>query len=194
MSIVRNGWDHSLCCMDRFYLAGCCGSVAAALGSSLASSEGMGTAAGVGTGTGAGAGAEAGVVAGTAVDVEPESCTGGLGASEAGGEAAAAGLAFCRFKKKVLLDSKLHSGTFKPTNLTADNTLVTIEADIMCMIIRPHLGHHHNDKVLLVDFVVFNRCVILQDFSSVYQLLPGYGKVVFPSFCFYLLFQGLHLI
>lgn len=70
------------------YLAGCCGSVAAALGSSLASSGGMGTAAGVA------AGAEAGVVAGTAVDVEPESCTGGLGASETGGEAAAAGLAF----------------------------------------------------------------------------------------------------
>lgn len=71
-----------------FYLAGCCGSVAAALGSSLASSEGAGAAAGVG----AGAEAEAGVAAGTAVDVEPESCTGGLGASEAGGEAAAAGL------------------------------------------------------------------------------------------------------
>ena len=70
------------------YLAGCCGSVAAALGSSLASSEGAGAAAGVG----AGAGVEAGVAAGTAVDVEPESCTGGLGASEAGGEAAAAGL------------------------------------------------------------------------------------------------------
>lgn len=72
------------------YLAGCCGSVAAALGSSLASSEGAGAAAGVGAG--AGAEAEAGVAAGTAVDVEPESCTGGLGASEAGGEAAAAGL------------------------------------------------------------------------------------------------------
>lgn len=88
--------------MARFYLAGCCGSVAAALGSSLASSEGMGAAAGVGVG--AGAGAEAGVVAGTAVDVEPESCTGGLGASEAGGEAAAAGLAFCQFKRKMLSD------------------------------------------------------------------------------------------
>lgn len=71
-----------------FYLAGCCGSVAAALGSSFASSEGAGTAAGVG------AGAEAGAEAGTAVDVEPESCTVGLGASEAGGEAVAAGLAF----------------------------------------------------------------------------------------------------
>ena len=70
--------------------------MAAALGSSLASSEGMGTAARVGVGAEA-----AGVVAWTAVDVEPESCTGGLGASEAGGEAAAAGLAF---KKKVLLD------------------------------------------------------------------------------------------
>lgn len=67
-----------------FYLAGCCGSVAAALGSSFASSEGTGTAAGVG----------AGAEAGTAVDVEPESCTGGLGASEVGGEAVAAGLAF----------------------------------------------------------------------------------------------------
>lgn len=74
--------------------------MAAALGSSLASSEGMGVAAGVGVGAGAGAEAEAGVVAGTAVDVEPESCTGGLGASEAGGEAAAAGLAFCQFKRK----------------------------------------------------------------------------------------------
>ncbi len=67
--------------------------MAAALGSSLASSGGMGTAAGVG------AGAEAGVVVGTAVDVEPESCTGGLGASDAGGEAAAAGFAFCQFKR-----------------------------------------------------------------------------------------------
>lgn len=72
--------------------------MAAALGSSLASSEGMGTAAGVG------AGAEAGAAAGTAVDVEPESWTGGLGASEAGGEAAAAGLAFSRFQEKVMSD------------------------------------------------------------------------------------------
>merc|ERR1719357_406418 len=47
----------------------------------------------MGTAAGVGAGAEAGVVAGTAVDVEPESCTGGLGASETGGEADAAGLA-----------------------------------------------------------------------------------------------------
>lgn len=78
--------------MASLYLAGCCGSVAVALGSSLASSEGAGTA--------AGAGAEAGVVAGAAVDVEPESCTGGLGASEAEGEAAAAGLAFSHFKGK----------------------------------------------------------------------------------------------
>lgn len=62
----------------------------------MASSGGMGTAAGTG--------AEAGVVAGTAVDEEPESCTGGLGASETGGEAAAAGLAFNQ--KKVLLDYK----------------------------------------------------------------------------------------
>lgn len=68
--------------------------MAATLGSSLASSEGMGTADGVGTE------AEAGVVAGTAVDVEPESCAGGLGASETGGEAAAAGLAFCQFKRR----------------------------------------------------------------------------------------------
>lgn len=79
-----------------FYLAGCCGSVAAALGSSFASSEGAGTAAGVG------AGAEAGAEAGTAVDAEPESCTGGLGASEAGGEAVAAGLAFIWFTVKML--------------------------------------------------------------------------------------------
>lgn len=71
--------------------------MAAALSSSLASSEGMGTAARAGAG--AGAGAEAGVVGGTAVDVEPESCTGGLGASEAGGEAAAAGLVFCQSKR-----------------------------------------------------------------------------------------------
>lgn len=68
--------------------------MAAALGSSLASSGGVGTAAGVG------AEAEAGVVAGTAVDVEPESCTGGLGASETGGEAAAGGLAFSQFKRR----------------------------------------------------------------------------------------------
>lgn len=66
--------------------------MAAALGSSLASSGAMGTAAGAGVGVGAG----------TAVDEEPESCTGGLGASETGGEAAAAGLAFNQ--KKVLLD------------------------------------------------------------------------------------------
>lgn len=68
----------------KLYLAGCCGSVTATLGSSLASSGGMGTAAGVATV------AEAGFVAGAAVDVEPESCAGGLGASETGGEAAAA--------------------------------------------------------------------------------------------------------
>ncbi len=68
--------------------------MAAALCSSLASSEGTGTAAR------AGVGAEAGVVGGTAVDVEPESCTGGLGASEAGGEAAAAGLVFRQFKRR----------------------------------------------------------------------------------------------
>lgn len=82
------------------YLAGCCGSVATALDSSLASPLGMGTAAG------AGAGAGVGFVVGAAVDVEPESCTGGLGASETDGEAATAGLAFCLFKKKkkVLLD------------------------------------------------------------------------------------------
>lgn len=74
--------------------------MAAALGSSLASSEAMGTAAGAGAGAGAGAEAGVGVVAGTAVDVEPESCAGGLGASEAGGEAAAVALAFSQFKKK----------------------------------------------------------------------------------------------
>lgn len=78
--------------------------MAAALGSSLASSEATGAAAGVGVGVGVGAGAEAGVVAGTDVDVEPESCTGGLGASEAGGEAAALALAFCQFKRKILSD------------------------------------------------------------------------------------------
>lgn len=75
----------------RVYLAGGCGSVSAALDSSLASPLGMGTAAGAGTGAGAG------FVAGAAVDVEPESCTGGLGASETDGEAAAAGLALCLF-------------------------------------------------------------------------------------------------
>lgn len=74
------------------YLAGCCGSVATALDSSLASPLGMGTAAGAGAGVG--------FVVGAAVDVEPESCTGGLGASETDGEAATAGLAFCLFKKK----------------------------------------------------------------------------------------------
>lgn len=73
--------------IDASYLACCCGSVAAALGSSLASSEAAGAAAGVG------AGAEAGAAAGAAVDVEPESCTGGLGASEAGGTGAAAAAA-----------------------------------------------------------------------------------------------------
>lgn len=97
--------------IDVSYLACCCGSVAA-LGSSLASSEAAGAAAGVGVG------AEAGAAAGVAVDVEPESCTGGLGASEAGGTgaaaaaavaavvvAAAAGLALVPFKVKVQSDS-----------------------------------------------------------------------------------------
>lgn len=66
-----------------------------ALGSSLASSGGFGAAAGVGARAGAGAGAGAGVVAGTAVDVEPLSCAGGLGASDTGGAAeAAAALGF----------------------------------------------------------------------------------------------------
>lgn len=58
----------------------------------MASSEGMGTAAGAAT--------EAGAVAGAAAAEEPESCTGGLGASEMGGEAAAAGLVFSHFKRK----------------------------------------------------------------------------------------------
>lgn len=79
---------HDILYTVSLYLAGCCGSVAATAGSSLASSEGMGTAAGVGVGAGTG------VVVGTTVDVEPESCTVGLGASEAGGDAAAAGLVF----------------------------------------------------------------------------------------------------
>lgn len=100
--------------MASLYLAGCCGSVAVALGSSLASSEGAGTAAGVE------AGAEAGVVAGTAVDVEPESCTGGLGASEAEGEAAAAGLAFGHFKRKTLSGQRFKGGTLKTSRLTVD--------------------------------------------------------------------------
>lgn len=79
-----------------FYLAGCWGSVSAALGSSLASSEGIGMAAGDGVGaeTEAGVEAAAGVVAaGAAVDVEPESCKAGLGGSEAGAVAAVEGLA-----------------------------------------------------------------------------------------------------
>lgn len=59
--------------------------MAAALGSSFDSSEAAGAAAGVGAGAEAGAAA-----AGAADDVEPESCTGGLGASEAGGTGAAA--------------------------------------------------------------------------------------------------------
>lgn len=93
---------------DGFYLAGC-GSVASALGSSLASSGGMGTAAGAATG--------AEVVAGTAVDVEPESCTEGLGASEAGGEVAAAaaavGLAFQQVQETVWLDPCCVYTTFR---------------------------------------------------------------------------------
>lgn len=64
--------------------------MSAVSGSCLASSEGTGAAAGVGAG--------AGFEAGAGVDVEPESCTGGLGASETGGEAAAAGLALLYFK------------------------------------------------------------------------------------------------
>lgn len=69
----------------------------ATLGSSLASSEGIGMAAGDTAGAEAEAGVEAvaGVVAaGAAVDVEPESCKGGLGGSEAGAVAAVEGLAF----------------------------------------------------------------------------------------------------
>lgn len=75
----------------RLYLAGCCGSVSAGVGSCLSSSEE--------TGAGAGVGAGAGFEAGAGVVVEPESCTGGLGASETGGEAAAAGLAYLYVKK-----------------------------------------------------------------------------------------------
>lgn len=55
----------------------------------------MGTAAGDAAGAEAGVEAVAGVVAaGAAVDVEPESCKGGLGGSEAGAVAAVEGLAF----------------------------------------------------------------------------------------------------
>lgn len=54
----------------------------------------------MGTAAGVGAGAEAGFVAGTAVDEEPESGTGGEGASETGVEAAAEGLAFNRFERR----------------------------------------------------------------------------------------------
>lgn len=59
--------------------------MASALCSCLASSGGIGTAAGVG--------AAGGFEGGAAVDVEPESCAGGLGASGAGAEVVAAGLA-----------------------------------------------------------------------------------------------------
>lgn len=83
----------------RLYLAGCCGSVSAGDGSCLPSSEETGAGAGVGAGAGAG------FEAGAGVDVEPESCTVGLGASETGGEAAAAGLAFLYVKKEVRLAS-----------------------------------------------------------------------------------------
>lgn len=86
------------------YLAGCCGSVTAALGSSLASSEGTGAAAGVAVGAEAGVEAVAGTVAaGAAVDVEPESCKGGLGGSEAGGVAAVEGLAFQKNKSPLIV-------------------------------------------------------------------------------------------
>merc|ERR550519_916251 len=74
---VTSAEEASTPCPSPLELAGCCGSTSAGVGSSLASSGGMGTAAGVGAGT-------------AAVDVEPESWTGGLGASEGGGEAAAA--------------------------------------------------------------------------------------------------------
>lgn len=67
---------------NRSYLAAFCGSVA--LGSSLASSGGLRTAVGAELGAGPGA-------AVAPVDVEPESCARGLGASEGGGEAAAVG-------------------------------------------------------------------------------------------------------
>lgn len=78
----------------------------AAFGSSLASSEGIGTAAGDAAGAEAevGAEAEAGVVAaGAAVDVEPESCKGGLGGSEAGAVAAVEGLAFQKNKSLLII-------------------------------------------------------------------------------------------
>ena len=56
-----------------------------------------------------------------------------------------------------------------------------------------HLGHHNYHKILLINFVVLNRRVILQDFTSIYQLLPRYWEVVFPPLCFDLLLQGLYL-
>lgn len=78
--------------------------MAAALGSSLASSEGAGAAAGVAVGAEGGVEAVAGTVAaGAAVDVEPESCKGGLGGSEAGGVAAVEGLAFQKNKSPSIV-------------------------------------------------------------------------------------------
>lgn len=153
----------------------------AALGSSLASSEGMGAAAGVTLGAEAGVDAVAGIVAaGAAVDVEPESCKGGLGGSEAGGVAAVEGLAFQ--KNKSLLIVK----TLK--------TKRGVKFAVDMFTVSSHLRHHHDNKILLINFVLLNRCVILEDFSSIYQLLTGYRKIIFSSFCFDLLFQGLHLI
>lgn len=77
----------------------------------------------MGAAAGVGAGAEAGVAAGTAVDVEPESCTEGLGASEAGGEAVAAGLAFHQLQRKMLSDQRLHSDTLKSFRPTLDKRI-----------------------------------------------------------------------
>lgn len=72
----------------------------------MGSSEGIGTAAGGAAGAEAEAGVEAvaGVVAaGAAVDVEPESCKGGLGGSEAGAVAAVEGLAFQKNKSVLII-------------------------------------------------------------------------------------------
>ena len=56
-----------------------------------------------------------------------------------------------------------------------------------------HLGHHYYHKILLIDFVVLNGRVILQDFTSIYQLLARHWEVVFPPLRLDLLLQGLYL-
>ena len=86
------------------------------------------------------------------------------------------------------LQINVYSHTAKPTT-----TAAVLQIPVMTTSFSSHLGHHNYHKILLINFVVLNRRVILQDFTSIYQLLPRYWEVVFPPLCFDLLLQGLYL-